>query len=195
MAPDYLRMEQQIVLARLLLADGQPAQALVWLGRLEVFAVERGYIRWLISVRILQALAASADDQRAQALMLEALTLAVDEDYQRPFLDEAPQVFDLLAKLRPHVPVFIDALFEAGGPSWSERSMQALRETLSDAEMNLLNMVASGLSNAEIGKNLSLATDTALHSVNQLAKKLGASSRTQVVSLARRLRRPDDSAH
>lgn len=190
---DYLHLEQYVVLARLLLAEGERAQALAWLNRLDTFAVERGYVRLLISVRILQALAVADDDEAlALALLRSAVTLAADDNYQRAFLDEAVEVFELLAQIRPHAPAFIDALIEAGGPSWSERSLQALRETLSDAEMNLLNRVANGLSNAEIGKNLSQATDTALHSVNQLARKLGASSRTQMVSLARRLRRPDD---
>ena len=192
MPPDYLRMEQQIVLARLLLADGQHAQARAWLARLEAFAVERGYQRHRISVRVLQALAED-DTEQAQTLMVDAVRLAAGEDYQRPFLDDAPEVFALLAKARPYAPAFVDALFEAAGPSWSERSLHALRETLSDAEMSLVNMVASGLSNAEIGKNLSQATDTALQSVNQLARKLGAQSRTQAVALARRLRRTDDS--
>lgn len=52
--PNYLHMEAQISLTRLMLAEGQVSEAQKWLSRLEKFLSEHALNRWLLSVSLLQ---------------------------------------------------------------------------------------------------------------------------------------------
>ncbi len=57
-------------------------------------------------------------------------------------------------------------------------------ETLTAREMEVLQMMATGLGNKEIAARLRISTNTAKFHVAQILAKLGATSRTQAVSLA-----------
>ncbi len=52
--PNYLHIEAQISLCRLMLAEGQASEAQKWLSRLEKFLSEHALNRWLLSVSLLQ---------------------------------------------------------------------------------------------------------------------------------------------
>jgi LuxR family maltose regulon positive regulatory protein len=88
--PHYLEIEQHVAYARLLLAQENLDAAQRWLTRLEAYTDEYGLTRWLISVRILQALLADAAGQpeAAHEALSEALRLAAPQGYLRAFLDE-----------------------------------------------------------------------------------------------------------
>jgi DNA-binding NarL/FixJ family response regulator len=58
---------------------------------------------------------------------------------------------------------------------------------LTAREHEILSLMADGLSNREIGSLLKIATGTVKRHSSQLFAKLGASSRTQAVALARRV--------
>jgi DNA-binding NarL/FixJ family response regulator len=59
-------------------------------------------------------------------------------------------------------------------------------ETLTPRELEVLELLASGLSNKEIADRLGVSFHTVKFHVNAILGKLGASSRTEVVSLAAR---------
>ena len=64
---------------------------------------------------------------------------------------------------------------------------QRLVEPLSDRELEVLRLLASGVSNREIADELVVALDTVKKHVSHIFAKPGASSRTQMAARAREL--------
>ncbi|MBN1121036.1 MAG: protein kinase [Anaerolineae bacterium] len=189
--PDYLKMESQLSFARTLIADQRHADAQTWLARLESFARERGLLRWLISIHILQAIAAeqSGDRDAALAALESALALAVPGDYYRAFLDEDDLVIGLLAAARGSAPTFVDHLFEiVAEDTPGEERIQPLIEPLSDRELEVLDLIAEGLSNREIAEKLYITVGTVKRHINNIYGKLDVHSRTQAIATARDLK-------
>ncbi len=105
--------------------------------------------------------------------------------------------------------VSIDELSQAirqanrGRPTLSPEAAQALmdraytdalgRPQLTDREMEVLHLMVKGLSNPQIGEALTISRSTVKNHVSSILGKLGASSRTQAVSLAIQLGLIDDT--
>jgi LuxR family maltose regulon positive regulatory protein len=190
--PQYMHIEQHVVYARLLLAQQRLPEARRWLTRLEQFCRERELYRWLISVHILQALVAERIGEHAVArtYLSEALRRAAPENYIRAFLDEDRQVIGLLPEVRDAAPAFVEELLRAARqprPSQSTAG-QPLFEPLSERELEVLSLVADGLSNAEIAHKLFIAVGTVKRHINNIYGKLEVTSRTQAVAKARQLK-------
>src|SRR5215813_7264940 len=99
--PSWPREGEYLVLARVLLADHAPGQALKLLQRLFAQAAAQGRTGSVIEIRALQALAhqATGDQAGALAALTEALTLAWDEGYVRVIVDEGTPMACLLGRL------------------------------------------------------------------------------------------------
>ncbi|MBN1810960.1 MAG: winged helix-turn-helix transcriptional regulator [Anaerolineae bacterium] len=186
--PEALDIGSHLVYGRLLLAQGQLTQARRWLDRLALFAEENGLYRWLIGVRIQQALVAArlGDRSAARDYLTQAVEAAAPENYLRAFLDEDAQVLTLLRDVRHASPAFVDKLLnyarEAGLEQ--EAAHQPLVEPLSEREQEVLRLIAAGLSNREIAERLFIAVGTVKRHVNNIYGKLGVHSRTQAVAQA-----------
>lgn len=57
-------------------------------------------------------------------------------------------------------------------------------DDLTDRELEVLALLAEGLSNAEIAQQLTISTSTAKHHVRAILSKLGAANRAEAVALA-----------
>jgi LuxR family maltose regulon positive regulatory protein len=182
---DYLKVETQLTFARVLLAQGRFQEATLWLSRLERFTMERCLLRWLITVHILQALAAEQVGQENDYLAL-AVQSAAPQNYYRAFLDEDPRVLSLLPRVRRIAPLFVDQLltFANLGPTGPS---QPLADPLSERELDVLHLLATGLSNQEIAQVLVITTGTVKRHVHSILDKLGVASRSQAVAKARQL--------
>ena len=92
----YSRDSERIILARLLIARNEPGEALRLLAQLH--ATTRMAAR-TIEILALQALALHAKGQREEAAstLAEALALAEPEGYVRTFVDEGPEMAELLS--------------------------------------------------------------------------------------------------
>jgi LuxR family maltose regulon positive regulatory protein len=203
-APHYLRGEQHLTYCRLLLAQGRLSDVRRLLARLSQFMAERGLVRWQISIHILQALAAEQAGDRALALdrLGEALRLAAPEQYIRAFLDEGVRIAALLAALRHVEPAFVGKLLastrtessglrtESQAPPHSVLSppSSSLVEPLSARELEVLRLIAAGLSNPEIAQELVISVGTVKRHINHVYGKLAVQSRTQAIAKARALR-------
>ncbi|NEP84289.1 MAG: tetratricopeptide repeat protein [Okeania sp. SIO3B3] len=187
----YLREHEHITLARVLLADGAIADALGLLARLLDAAYEGGRMGHVIEILIAQALAHHTQNDISQALTsLElALTLAQPEGYVRVFVDEGSPMEHLLeaAAKQAILPDYTRKLRSFFDGRADDKISQPLIEPLSDRELEILRLIAQGLSNREISERLFLALDTVKGHNRRIFGKLDVQRRTEAVARARKL--------
>ena len=147
---------------------------------------------------VLQAIALQALDEQdgAVQLLLDALALAEPSGFIRLFIDEGLPMAQLLSKAAANgrMPDYIGKLLavcEAEGlmsetPS-SAPPVQPLIEPLSQRELEILRLIAQGLSNQEISERLFLALDTVKGHNRKIFGKLQAERRTEAVARAHEL--------
>ena len=185
------------------------------LERLLKAAEEGERTRSVIEILMLLALAHQMQGDFSAALqpLERALMLAEPEGYIRIFVDEGPPLAVLLAKLhersrkRPraaltNVPLaYIELLLALlrgervqegiSPPATSSPSVptpaQPLLDPLTERELEVLRLIAAGLSNRAIAARLVLALSTVKSYVNTIYSKLQVESRTQAVARARAL--------
>ena len=126
----------------------------------------------------------------------DALTLAEPSGHIRIFVDEGSPMAQLLSEaaalgLMPNYVNKLLAAFDADalksdGKS-SLPSAQPLIEPLSQRELEVLRLIAHGLSNDEISKRLFLALDTIKGHNRRIYDKLQVQRRTEAVARAREL--------
>jgi LuxR family maltose regulon positive regulatory protein len=137
--------------------------------------------------------------------MLErALTLAEPEGLMRIFLDEGPPMARLLhqAAARGVVPEYVARLLaafemaddrrpttdrELPASSLAHRPSSALVEPLSERELEVLQLVAEGLTNQEIASRLYLSLNTVKVHTRNIYGKLDVHSRTQAIARSQEL--------
>jgi LuxR family maltose regulon positive regulatory protein len=201
----YLHEFEHMILVRALIAqekrglvDGSIHDAQGLLERLLQAAEEGGRKGSVIEILVLQALAHEAQGNFPPALVsLErALTLAEPEGYVRIFVDEGLPMARLLSEAAAHgvKPDYIGkllAVFEAEKRKSENKPdlppAQPLIEPLSQRELKILQLIAQGLSNREIGERLFLALDTVKGHNRKIFDKLQVQSRTEAIARAREL--------
>jgi LuxR family maltose regulon positive regulatory protein len=201
----YLREFDHITLARVLLAryqsdraDGSISGVVGLLERLLKAAEEGGRKGSVIEILVLQAIAYHAQGDLPAALLplQHALALAEPEGYVRMFLDEGSSMMQLLreASAREIMPDYTDKLlaaFEAEKRKSEDKPdlppAQPLIDPLSQRELKILQLIAQGLSNREIGERLFLALDTIKGHNRKIFDKLQVQSRTEAIARAREL--------
>ncbi|MBN2086360.1 MAG: hypothetical protein JW748_14165 [Anaerolineales bacterium] len=189
--PQYIRLDTHLVYARWLLARGANAEAGRFLARLRSFLERNNIHRPLITVCILSALLAErlGDPAAVRANLEAALRLSAPEGYIRLFLDEDGRVLDLLPRVRNAAPGFVDRLLDFRDAAPSPRPAAASAgipiEPLSEREIEILRLLAKGLSNAQIAQRLVIALATVKRHIQNIYGKLGVNSRTQAVAEGR----------
>jgi LuxR family transcriptional regulator, maltose regulon positive regulatory protein len=192
-------------------ADRSILEAMGLLERLLKAAEEGGRTGSVIEILILQAIAYHAQGDLPAALMSlqHALALAEPEGYVRIFLDQGSSMMQLLREAsareimpRQILPNYTDKLlaaFEAEKQNNEDkpgltpalpkghRDGEPLIEPLSQRELKILQLIAQGLSNREIGERLFLALDTVKGHNRKIFDKLQVQSRTEAVARAREL--------
>jgi LuxR family maltose regulon positive regulatory protein len=193
----YARELDYLALARVLLSRNMADRALALLERLGAAAKAQTRVGSLVQVQVLQALGFQATGQADQAMQVlaQALMQAEPEGYMRTFVDEGRPMAALLHRaLARGVTSDYTARLLAAFPS-VDQGIQAspppvpfpFNEPLSERELEVLRLLASGTSNQEIADELSIALSTARKHVSNILGKLGVHNRTQAVSRARDL--------
>jgi LuxR family transcriptional regulator, maltose regulon positive regulatory protein len=188
-----LREAEYRTFVRVLLAQKQADGALDLIKRLLSAAESAGKVEAKIELFILQSLAFQAKKEIPQALkaLEDALALAQPEGYLRKFIDEGEQVANLLrhAGSQGIFPRYVARLLMEFNhvPDQMVTARQPLIEPLSEREMDVLRLIAAGLSNQEIAQKLIIAGGTVKAHTASIYQKLDVSSRTEAVARAREL--------
>lgn len=201
----YLREPEYLLLVRFLLTNHQPPSdshqpaphphlgpATKVLLLILTNAQANGRTSRVIELLLLQALLHNAQDETDTALTLleQALSLAVPEEYVRVFVDEGQPMVRLLRQLTttdsstPHR-AYIHKLIAATQPQ--ENTPTPLLDPLSERELEILRLTATGMSNKQLAETLVLTVGTVKWHLNNIYSKLGVSSRTKAVARAREL--------
>jgi ATP/maltotriose-dependent transcriptional regulator MalT len=204
----YLREPEYLTFARLLIAQGEREHAASFLERLLRSAEHSGLTGRVIEILVLQALGWSREQTEPALTALErALSLAEPEGYLRVFVDEGKPMQSLIADCRLKIAgspdksakqllAFVDRLILAFPradvvmlPKFEIENQKSaiLPEPLSARELEILSLLAAGLSNREIAQKLFLSTGTVKVHLKHIYGKLGVGSRTQAAARAREL--------
>ena len=205
--PGYPREPEHLVLARVLLAQDRPAQALKLLERMLAAAAGQGRAGSVIEIGALRALALAAcgDQDAAVEALARALTLGCPQGYVRVFADESAPMAALLARLAAaqkadHAAARIVPLGclaqvlrafggqdDRPGAGRGAAVVPGLVEQLTARELEVLVLLAAGTPNPRIAEQLVVTLDTVKKHVSHLLGKLGAANRTEAVTRARQL--------
>lgn len=185
--------------ARVYLAQEDTANALVLLSSLRQQMKAKGWQDERLRAIVLEVVALCAHGEKDQAAQLlgDALALAEPGGFIRLFVDEGEPMRLLLEK-HSHNRVqpqhsYVDKLLAAfAQPESTPQSKISapkpeLVEPLSQRELDVLRLIAEGLSNHEIGARLFLALDTVKGHNRRIFDKLQVQRRTEAIARAREL--------
>jgi len=210
-----VREALHLIAVRVLLAQDRAAEALPLLKNITHVAETAGRMKIVVESSILEALAhhQQADQRAAQTALHKALTLAAPEGYIRSFVDEGAtmgQIIDapsglprfliydanlyayadrVLAVYGESVPATTDRGVPKPVPAIVNRKSKIVNliEPLSDRELELLHLMAAGLSNQEIADRLFITLGTVKSHANHIFGKLGVQGRVKAINRAREL--------
>ncbi|MDB5080666.1 MAG: ATP-dependent transcriptional regulator [Chloroflexi bacterium] len=176
--------------ARVLTVQRRYEEALTLLKNLEDLESSLGIYYRLAQVNILQAIVYLKVQRHSAARdsLSKAVLLVAEPKLYRTFLDEDRVIYDLLVELRPVAPDFIRNLlgmYPQANPEKVEDSQPVT--LLTQREQEVLDLMARGLSNREIGERLFLATGTVKRHAANISGKLEVKSRTGAIARAREL--------
>jgi LuxR family maltose regulon positive regulatory protein len=196
-----IRALEYTTLAQVYIARDQPNEALQVIERILQAMDDAGWTVFVLQNLVFQALALQArgDTPQAMATLERALSLGEPGGFIRVFIDEGEPLAALLRQAAPRgiTPYYVAKLLAAfedetkapyGRPSSHEAGEVAgLIEPLSERELEVLRLIAAGLSNCEIADQLVVAISTVKTHINHIYRKLDVSKRTQAVARAREL--------
>jgi LuxR family maltose regulon positive regulatory protein len=196
--PALVHEMEYIALARLLIAQGRQEEASRLLQRLLEATEAGGRLSRAIEILNLQALSAQAGDDTAKAMtsLERALSLAEPGGFIRIFVDEGPPMARLLYQaldrgIAPDYTRRLLAAFPIVEPEKTAPSSKVpkseLIEPLSDREIEVLQLIADGLTNREIATRLFLSVNTVKAHTRNIYGKLGAHNRTEAAARAQAL--------
>ncbi len=191
---------------RVLIARGRGHQrredlgkALDWLDRIQEHCEEPEWSGKMLEVYILRALThwAADNDRMAMDALNKALSLGKSKGYVQPFVDEGLPMARLLyqASRQKISPVAAGRILKAFPEDLlgKEEKPQRLEidgemiEPLTDREVEVLALIAEGLSYQEVANRLVVSINTIRTHTRKLYAKLGVSNRSQAAARARAL--------
>jgi LuxR family maltose regulon positive regulatory protein len=202
----YLREFEHLILARILIAQYRIENdedllhgTLKLLDRLLKSAEDDRRKGSVIEILMLKALANEAMGEILPALtsLEHALNMAEPEGYMQVFVDEGPPMARLLyesisrgissnyvSRLLAAFPILKSDLTN---PTDTRKLEIKLLEPLSERELDVLKLIAEGLTNQVIASKLYLSLNTIKVHTRNIYSKLGVNNRTQAVAQARSL--------
>ena len=201
---NFHRDLEHLILSRALVANGirnqdrsQLREGLHLLERIQLISEQAGWVGKAITCLNLRALAFHAldDPEQAQQVLARALNLAKPGGYMRIFIDEGQPMAQLLYRALADgiETVYVSKLLDAFDGSTLEimdekaSTNQALIEPLTKREIEVLRLIDHGMTNREIGLELSISLGTVKRHTANINGKLEVHNRTQAAARARTL--------
>jgi LuxR family maltose regulon positive regulatory protein len=196
---EFYREIEYLVLVRAFIAQRRYDEAHTLAERIYKIAQETGKRQTELEILILLAIVFSGQGKTEQALVhLErALNIGQPEGFIRTFVDEGPPMAKLLyeALQRDIYPEYVQRLLAAfpitepdkDASTKSQADQSGLIEPLSEREIEVLQLLAKGLTNQEVAQRLYLSPHTIKTHTRNIYGKLGVNNRTQAVERARAL--------
>jgi LuxR family maltose regulon positive regulatory protein len=202
----HMRSYEDLLMARTLLALDRPADALPLLDQHIAMLEQQGRRRSRRMIEVLSqkalALQAQGDVDQALTCLESALSIAEPGGLMRIFVDEGEPMLQLLrqAAARGIALGYVRQLIAAydlpaqagmarapGDTHTPTQIMQPLVEPLSKREMDVLRLLATGMSNPEIANELYIATSTVRSHLKNIYGKLDVHKRWDAVHRAEEL--------
>jgi len=188
--------QNEITLARVMIAERNLDTAIQILGRVAAAAEGAGRLGNPIQIRNLQAIAFHDYGEQLEALKLpdESLTLAQPERYIRIYVDQGERMREMLQAYTQefsseniiYTQELLRAFVAPDSFETSQPNSSNLIEPLTVREIEILQAVGEGLSNRQIAKKFFIAEGTVKFYVHAVLSKLGVHSRTQAVFEAKK---------
>lgn len=190
-------------LARIDLARGRVEQARQLIEQARELAHDGHLRRRLIELDVLATLALvdTGEIEQARAILSQTLEMAEPDSYCRVFADDGPELLPLLEELQRNPPTspgwspgFLAQIVEACGQTSfavgtpAPESPASLDDLLTSRELEVLELLAEGLSNQEVADRLFVSVGTVKRHTHNIYGKLDVNSRTQAIVRGQELR-------
>jgi LuxR family maltose regulon positive regulatory protein len=187
-SPTYAQEAQALARARRLLLQNQPSAALALAHQWRPMVERGGRVSRVLETWVLEALAHQLNQRpaAARAALEKALALGESEGFQRQFLDHGEALAALL-DARPSPAAQLTYATQLLSAFNRRAAPLAPHERLSARELEVLKLMANGLSTQKIAEQLVVAPSTVQTHLKHLYNKLDAHSRTQALARARDL--------
>ena len=136
------------------------------------------------------------DHQLALEALEKALGMAEAESHMRIFLDEGQDIADLLRRLKDrgvsrvgdnYIQKLLAAFNENSAPAPVDITFTELGESLSERELEVLRLLDTELSSAEIADHLFVSVHTVRSHIKSIYQKLEVHSRYQALVKAKQV--------
>lgn len=193
------REVEHLVLARFLLSQGDLEEAVSLLERLLESAEKGDRVTRMIEMELVLSLVLheQGEMEKAIAALKNSLALAQPEEHIRLFVNEGPVMAQLLYEAlnrgiaKDYIPRLLAAFSETetgeADSAITQIDQSGMIEPLSEREIEVLQLIAEGLTNPEIATRLYLSLNTIKAHTRNIYSKLGVNNRTQAVNQARNL--------
>lgn len=207
------RMYEHITLARVLISRKNFDNSMLLLSRLLLFSKKERHLLYTIEISNLQAIVyyTLGDTQMAMEVLNESLKLGEREGYERIYIEEGIPMASLLGRfLRwnikqepavnlPVSPIYIRKIMKhtrdycitiktcMNGKSKTQCRPAYIKQPLTKREKDVLRLLDSDLTNAEIAYTLDITLNTVKVNCTNIYKKLEVKNREQAVRNAHEL--------
>ena len=187
---------EYLSLARLQIAQGHPAEADELMSKVYTEAERQSQLGLMIACLCIRAVAKATQGLLEAALINldKALSLAEPEGFIQVFVEEGPIMARLVYEIaekradRQYTGRLLAAFANLPQPARPQPGKDdEIIEPLSQRELEVLRLIAEGLSNQEIAARLYLSVRTIKFHTGNIYGKLGVKSRTEAVARARAL--------
>jgi LuxR family maltose regulon positive regulatory protein len=182
---------QYLVAVQALFALDRIPDAQGLLSAFEANAREAGRYGSLVKIYVFKTMIADkqGDHKAAEDALRSAIQIAGSKGHKRPFIDGGGTIMTLLPRVREVDPQFVDELIDLTPlPEIIPKALKSKPiESLSERELEVLQLVANGLTNRQIAERLYVTVGTVKKHLNNIFGKLGVKNRIQAVSYGREI--------